>query len=174
MPEKALALVALLALGLAVKTGFVGMSMWLNLAFPDFIQRALNGYRTRPRRSFFLGTVNGVALVFLGLILFATKVLGLLGLLVWAGLVALIVAAFSVGYCDLGLRLQGRTSAQVGATTLLIGGAAAEAAFLAPVLGQVFALIVMLRGLGAVVSALLARRAPLATSGPKTAAQARS
>lgn len=160
MPYRSLAIIALLCTGLALKVGFVGMAVWLNLTFPNFMQRAFDAYQTRVRRCVLLGTLNFIAIIVVGLILLKTKVLGLVGLVVLAMLMSMIVAGYAVAYRDIGMRLGESSASKSNARLVLLGGIAAEAAFLAPILGQVFSLAVLFRGLGAVVISVLSRSTP--------------
>jgi len=102
--------------------------------------------------------VNALAVLFLCAVLFGTQLepLGLLGLALLLSLAALAMVGYSLSYHDLGRQLRDER-AWTPARTILLGGIAAEAAFMAPVIGQVFSIGVLFRGLGAVVSAMLWR-----------------
>ena len=161
-PEKALGLIASLLVYLVVKAGCVAMSIWLDNAAPAFTARALNAYQTRGPRCFALGVVNGTVLVFLFIVLVnaQVKLLAMIGILILLATVASAMAGYMTAYHDVGLRLRGDRDWS-STRTILFGGITAEVAFMTPVLGQVFSIGVLFRGLGAVVSAMLSRNAKL-------------
>jgi len=160
-PEKSLGVVAGLLAWLAVKAACIAMAVWLDNAAPAFTARALNAYRTRGMRCFVLGVVNGVALMFLFAVFVnaQVKALGLVGIVILFVTVTAALVGYMLAYHDLGQRLRG-DGAWSAQRAIAIGGAVSELAFMAPVLGQVFSIGVLFRGLGAVISAILSRRAP--------------
>ncbi len=159
-PQKALGFIAMLLAYLAVKAGCVAMSVWLDKAAPAFTARAVNAYQGRAMRCFVLGAVNGVVLAFLFVVLVNVKVkaLGVLGILVLLATVAAVMTGYMIAYRDAGQRLRGESDWSA-TRTILLGGIMAELAFMAPIIGQVFSVGVLFRGLGAVISALLSRGA---------------
>lgn len=157
-PEKALGFMAFLLGCLTVKAACIALSVWLDVSAPAFTARALNAYQTRGKRSFVLGAINGLILLFLFIVLVNTQIkpLALLGILILFMLIALVLTGYAVAYHDFGSRLRGdRDWSAMRAT--ITGGAVAELMFLTPVVGQIFSLGVLFRGLGAVVTALLSR-----------------
>jgi len=152
----ALGLLALTAIGIAVKVGFVAAAVWFDAAYPQARQRMLTAYQGRAKRCFLVGLVNALVVLILVPILIRTEILALLGLLLFGCLVVCIVIGYGIGYHDWGLRLQARTGSRI--QPVVMGGVVAECTFLAPILGQLLSLGMLFRGLGAVVIALLARR----------------
>ena len=156
--ERALGILAGILACSVIKAGCVAFGIWCNAAAPNFIARALATYQQRGKWSFVLGVVNAAALFLMFVILanLKIKVLGMLGVLLLAALICLALTGCSLAYHDLGQRIRGENNWS-SARTILLGGITAEAAFLAPVIGQLFSIAVLFRGLGAVVSALLRR-----------------
>jgi hypothetical protein len=157
--QRAIVFLVVAVVYLAAKTGCVAMAIWMHAAVPDFISRALMAYNTRAKRCFALGVVNALVVVFLCAVLFGSEIepLGLVGLALLLTLAAFSMIGYSLSYHELGRYLR-EERAWSPARTIVLGGIAAEAAFMAPVIGQVFSVGVLFRGLGAVVSALLSRR----------------
>ena len=169
-PEKALSFMAFLLGCLTVKAACIALSVWLDVAAPAFTDRALNAYQSRGKRSFVLGAINGLILLFLFIVLVNTQIkpLALLGILILFILIALVLTGYTIAYHDFGSRLRGdRDWTPMRAT--ITGGAIAELMFLTPVLGQVLSLGVLFRGLGAVVTALLSRGSARKESNPDSA-----
>ncbi len=158
-PEKALGFMAFLLGCLTVKAACIAMSVWLDVSAPAFTARALNAYRSRGKRCFLLGAVNGLILVFLFAVLVNTqiKVLAFIGVLVLLTLIALVLTGYMIAYHDFGARLRGERNWSAMRATV-IGGTGAELAFMTPVIGQLLSIGVLFRGVGAVISALLSRR----------------
>jgi hypothetical protein len=152
----ALGLLALLALALAVKAGFVAAAVWFDSTFPQAARRMLTAYQERGKRCFLVGLVNAVVVLILVPILIRTEILALLGLLLFGCLVVFIVVGYGIGYRDWGQRLEAASDSRI--RQIVLGGLVAECAFLAPILGQLLSLGMLFKGLGAVVIALLARR----------------
>ncbi|MBI5092705.1 MAG: hypothetical protein HZB26_09730 [Candidatus Hydrogenedentes bacterium] len=155
--HKALGLAALLILVLVAKIGCIGFGLWYEATYPGARDRMLAVYQTRRRKCLIVGAVNAIVGALLIVFLVATKVLGLVGILLAGTLIAFVVIGYGVGYRDLGARLASPAPETPWRTTLL-GGLVAEAAFLAPIAGQVLALIMLFRGLGAVIITLMARK----------------
>lgn len=166
-PEKALGFMAFLLGCLTVKAACVAMSVWLDVSAPAFTDRALAAYQSRGKRCFVLGAMNGIILVFLFVVLVNTQVkaLALVGILILLLTIALVLTGYMVAYHDFGSRLRGERDWSAMRATIL-GGTVAELMFLTPVVGQIFSLGVLFRGLGAVVTALLSRGS--ARSAPNT------
>ena len=164
-PEKALGFMAFLLGCLTIKAACIAMSVWLNVSAPAFTARALSAYQARGKRCFILGVINGLVLVFLFIVLVNTqiKVLALLGILILLFTIALVLTGYMIAYHDFGARLRGERDWSALRATIL-GGVVAELAFLTPVVGQVFSLGVLFRGLGAVVTALLSRGTATSTN----------
>jgi len=152
-------LVALVALVL-VKAGFIGGGVWFTLLFPRLSGAALELYRERGKKCFFLGLLYVLVGALVAILLVATQALAIFGFALMLLLGAMVVAGYGVGYCSAGQRLAGpETVAQRPAPkTCFMGGLLAEATFLVPVLGQILSLGVLCRGVGAVGLAMLALR----------------
>ena len=165
-PEKALGFMAMLLACLSVKAGCVAMSIWLDKVAPAFTARALNAYQKRGMRSFALGAVNGIVWVFLFVVAVNAQIkpLAMVGILVLLGTVVSVLFGYMIAYHDVGQRLRGDRDWS-STRTILFGGITTELAFFAPIIGQVFSLGVLFRGLGAVISALLSRGTDGATRG---------
>ncbi|GMV99435.1 MAG: hypothetical protein AMXMBFR84_05740 [Candidatus Hydrogenedentota bacterium] len=156
-PERALGAIALMLVLLAFKAGHVGMAVWLHAAYSERMQRISLLYRTRAVECAVIGLVNTLVLFFVGLLLISTRVLALVGLLIWGSVIVMAAFGYAAGYRRLGERM-----IDPDATTtriVLLGGIAAESAFLAPVIGQLFSISVFLRGVGAVVLTTISKKA---------------
>lgn len=158
-PEGSLGFIATVIAWLAVKAGGVAMAVWLDTAAPAFTARALHAYQARGKRCFALGVVNGAVLTLLFAVFVNAQIkpLGLVGIVILFATIAAALVGYMLAYHDLGQRLRGGRdwSAQ---RTLVFGGITSELAFMTPVIGQVFSIGVLFRGLGAVISAALSRR----------------
>ena len=168
-PQKALGFMAMLLACLAVKAGCVAMSVWFDKAAPAFTARAVYAYRTRGRRSFFLGAANGIVLALLFAVLVGShvKALAPVGMLVLLTTAAAAMTGYMIAYHDVGQRLRGDSN-WPAVRTIVLGGITAEVAFMTPVIGQIFSIGVLFRGLGAVVSALLSRGATQSDASDKS------
>ncbi len=139
---------------LAIKVGFVGMAAWFTRSFPAVTARALEQYKTRGERSFLWGLSVLFVTVLIILALLSSKTLGFLGILLAVCLLGFVAAGYTTAYLNLGQRLTEGSEPGSHTRTILLGGIAAEAAFLMPLLGQLLSLGMLCRGLGAVISAL--------------------
>lgn len=158
-PNGILAILLCLSLLIAIKVGFVGMSILIQHAKPEFIERASEHYRKKPRwRVIFVGLVNGVAIPLVSVLLISTQVLTLFGLLLLVAYLWLALLGYTVVYRDIGSRLFGDLEGNRELKITLYGGILAEAAFLAPVLGQLYSIALFIRSLGAVTLAILGRK----------------
>ena len=168
MGSLALAITAALLVWVLLKVGFIGMAVWFEVSYPQASKRMAGLYRDNGKKCILVGLVNLVAGIALVLLLLATKVLGLLGLLLFAVLVALCTIGYAVAYLNLGLRLGMNGADTSPARAIIKGGVAAESAFMVPILGQLLSLGMLLRGLGAVALEILGRRraAPEAVAAP--------
>ena len=163
-PTAPLALIAAILLWAVIKVGFVACAVWLTVARPDTLANLQRTYTQQAGRCYLFGVVNGVLLIFIGLALLSTKVLGLLGLLVFAALFTAIVAGYAAGYATLGHRIPLTHEPRSQIRIVMFGGLLAECAFFTPILGQLMSLLMLFRGLGAVTITLLAHRRQPATS----------
>ncbi|MBI2432983.1 MAG: hypothetical protein HYV26_08940 [Candidatus Hydrogenedentes bacterium] len=159
-PARVLAIVPFLIMTLWGKAGSVALVIWADALWPSRAERVHSLYARHPRRCVLTGLVNATLMVFIGIALISTKVLGLLGLLVLGLLIVLIVLGYGCAYESFGRHIAAATPMPRW-KMLLCGGLLAELAFLAPVIGQLFSLGVLFRGLGAVILALLGRTASL-------------
>lgn len=158
-PTGILTIVLCLWLLFAIKIGFVGMSILIQHAMPVFIERASEHYRKKPRRwVLFLGLVNGIAIPFISILLIGTNVLALPGILLLLVYLWLALLSYTVVYREIGLNLFEDLGLNRDLKLTLYGGMIAEAAFLTPVLGQLYSIALFIRSLGAVTLAILGRR----------------
>lgn len=158
-PTGILTLLLCLWLLLAIKMGFIGMSILIQHAMPGFIERASEHYRKKPRRwVIFLGIMNGVAIPFISILLISTEVLRLPGFLLLLSYLWLALLGYTVVYRDIGSNLFEDLGENREFKVTLYGGMIAEAAFLTPVLGQFYSIVLFIRSLGAVTLAILGRR----------------
>lgn len=154
-----LALMASLLGLMLLKVGFVGMAILFDLRWPNASERMLDAYQTRARRCTVIGAVNAFACTIVFLILASTNnpVPIFLAILLLLFVGALVVFGYGIAYLDLGLRLSPDAAQRTRTQNILLGGIAAESAFLMPALGQLLSLATLLRGLGAVAITLLSR-----------------
>ncbi len=151
-----LAVLSVVLVTLLLKAAMVGAALWLEATWPRLTARSLDFYHTRPWRCYIAGLVNAIAGTSLVLLLIASSVLALVGLLLAALLVFLVLLGFATGYRAVARRL--RPDAADAPGTLVIGGAVTELVFLVPFLGQIYQLNVLIRGLGAATLAMLSHR----------------
>jgi len=152
-----LGVLALLAVWVVLKIGFVGLAVFVDATRPELSARMLHVYRTPGKRPFIVGVLNVVGGGFLILLLLSTGVLGILGLLCLACLVTLAVIGYGAAYHSLGLRVAPVAAKESRTKAIVLGGLVAESAFFVPLVGQVLSLATLFRGLGSVVLALSAR-----------------
>ena len=154
-----LGIMLLLWLLIAVKAGFIGMALLIQQAKPDFIERAGEHYRKKPRWLVFcLGLVNGIAIPFIAILLISTEVLALPGMLLLMWYLWLLLLGYTVIYRETGSRLFEAIDSNRELKITLYGGLIIEAAFLVPVLGQLYALLLCIQSLGAVSLTILSRK----------------
>lgn len=151
-----LGIAAILALLLALKAGLIGSALWFAAAYSRPYEHMCMVYQTQGSRCFFVGVIDAVAGLLLVILLMATKVLGLLGVLLFLALGAMVVAGYGVAYRNLGRRLVPDDVPDAQVRSIALGGVTMEAAFLVPVIGQILRMGVLFRGLGAVCITLLA------------------
>ncbi len=154
----ALGIMAVLFVWLALKTAFVGATVWFAAAYPDAAQRIFDTYETRRLRCFVVGLVNVIVGVLLALLLIATKVLAVLGILLLLALAIMAVVGFYAPYYSVGLRVLAQSPTPSRVRTIVAGGLVAEVTFLLPLIGQLLSLVILFRSFGAVTHVLLARR----------------
>ncbi len=174
-----LGVLAILGLLAIRKVGFVGMAIWIEATYPQAIAQMTELYRTKGRKCVLVGLVDLLAGLLLVLVLLNAKVLGILGILLFLALCYLVIMGAATAYLNLGLRLSANGAYTTQTKAMLKGGIAAECAFLVPILGQLLALGMLLRGTGAVGLTLLSRArrrqaqmptaAPTAESAPNEA-----
>jgi len=163
--ERSLGILAGLLIWIAIKIASVAMAVWLEYAMPAFMARALHAYRSQSKRSFALGVGNGIMLFILFAVFVNAKIepLGVLGIIILAATFCAVMLGYTLEYRNFGDRLRGQRDWSA-VRTILIGGLITEAAFVTPLIGQVFSLGVLFRGLGAVIGALLSGRGAGVTS----------
>lgn len=158
-PTGILAIILCLWLLFAIKIGFIGMSILIQHAMPAFIERASERYRKKPLRLVIvLGLANGVAFPFISILLISTEVLALPGLLLLVSYLWVALLAYTVVYREIGSKLFEDVGENRELKITLYGGIVAEAAFLTPVLGQFYSIVLFIRSLGAVTLTILSRR----------------
>jgi hypothetical protein len=154
---RALAILALLALWFVVKIGCIGAAYWFEMTYPATAQRIFDIYRERPRKCFLVGIVNLALGLFIVAVLLGTEVLALLGLLLFAAIVAIAVLAYLPAYRNMAERMDSANAAPPisPSARILQSAVAAEAVFMAPALGQALSAGSLIRGFGAVLLAWL-------------------
>ncbi len=158
-PTGILTILLCLWLLFAIKMGFIGMSILIQHAMPGFIERASEHYRKKPRRwVILLGIMNGVAIPFISILLIRTEVLALPGILLLLSYLWLALLGYTVVYREIGSNLFEDLGGNREVKITLYGGMVAEAAFLTPVLGQLYSIGLFIKSLGAVTLAILGRR----------------
>lgn len=156
---QAVGFIAALIAWVVIKAASLAFIFWFDAYYPEVFERIHATYTRRARRSVLLGAFNLLAWLIVAALFFSTQVplFGLLGIGVLAVLVGAAVLGYSPAYRELGERLVGDNETS-RARKLAIGGLCLELAFLTPLIGQIISFGVMVRGLGAVVAAVLAAR----------------
>lgn len=154
----ALGLLAFFAALLIYKAGSIGFALWIHTVAPDLAERVQDKFHEHKHRAFFLGLINTLTYVFIMMLLFSRPPLGLLGLIMLFFLAAGLLIGFAAAYHDLGLRMRALAPGESVHKIVALGGFTLEAAFLAPVVGQVMATYIGLRGVGALILVLLSRK----------------
>jgi len=163
---KALAIIALVATLLLLKASVVAFSIGCIYARPALCERIYHAYTQRPRRATLIGTVNSLVLLFIVLLLLNVEVLGVLGILIFAGLCTAHLAGRTARYRELASQISGDSGTVPALPEMLRAGVLVELAFLVPLVGQLTYLIVSMRCAGAFFMALLGRTpSPLEDSG---------
>lgn len=166
-----LAIVGIIFVWLVTRLGVIGMAVYFQATCPKASERMVTLYESRGMRCFFIGLLNAVLGFLLGLLLISTEVLGLLGLAVWTAVIALAAIGFGVVYASLARRMAAASGTAPSLKGVAKAGLVLEGAFLVPVVGKILLLGVAFRGLGAVVSTLLAwRRLERSGAAPSEAA----
>ena len=151
-PGASLGIIALIGVWLLIKIGYVSMALLMSLYYPHSLSRFATTYKEQPLRCVFVGLMNfaiGVALAVI-LLNLNQPLFALFGLMVAGALLILTVPGYAAAYHELGSRIEARTAGP-SLRSILLGGILAETAFMTPVLGQLFSLLTLFRGLGAVV-----------------------
>ncbi len=154
---EALQLIALIFLCVVFRFSSLALILWFEAYYPEAATRIHETYNERGRRCVFLGLFNLSAWTFVALLLIGTKVLSLFGLALLMCLGAASIIGFAPAYRELGQRFEGSENRPVF-RSLIYGFVCLEAAFLVPFIGQALAFGVLVRGLGAVISTMLAMR----------------
>lgn len=153
----ALAATAVVAVTLVLKASVIAWNLWFVHARPALGDRIYAAYTGSPRWATVLGLTNTAAVLFLAMILFQFEPLGLIALVLLAGLCAAHLWGRSACYRAMAVRLHPDGKAP-STRAFVQGGIVVECAFLVPVLGQLLYLGVTMRCAGAFVMALLASR----------------
>ncbi len=157
-PERianALGLIGMLLFLIAIKAGTVGAATWLHATYPETARRVQRVYTERPWRCYIAGMLNAILGGLLAAGLLNLPPLALLGLALAGLLVTGAILGYAPYYAQLGERLT--EGGKDPLSSLLWGALAAEALFMAPVLGQVLSLATAVRGLGAWVLVIILR-----------------
>ncbi len=154
---EALQLIALIIVVVVFRFAALALIVWYEAYYPDAAARIRTVYTDQGRRCVLLGLFNLVAWTFVAMLLISTKVLSLFGLALFAVLMGAGLIGFAPAYRELGQRLDGAAD-RSRTRNLLYGFLCLEAAFIIPFVGQLLAFGVLVRGLGAVITAMLAIR----------------
>lgn len=154
----ALATIAIVIVTLVLKASVIAWNLWFLHARPALGERIYTAYTGNPRWATILGVTNTAAVLFLAMILFQFEPLGLIALVLLAGLCTVHLWGRSACYRVMAERLHPEAAQPPSTRDLIQGGIVVECAFLVPVLGQLLYLGVTMRCAGALVMALLASR----------------
>lgn len=154
---EALQLIALIIVCVVFRFAALALIVWYEAYYSDAADRIRTVYTNQGRRCVLLGLFNLVAWTFVAMLLISTKVLALFGLALFACLIGAALISFAPAYRELGERLDGAAD-RSRTRNLFYGFLCLEAAFMTPFVGQLLAFGVLVRGLGAVVTAMLAIR----------------
>jgi len=153
----ALAAMAILCVLAAFKAGVIALGIWFTATWPEVTGRIHAVYRDRPGRCFLIGLANTAVLGFIGLALLSKEPLALLGLLLLLAVAFLHLWGRAAAYRRMAVKMDLDNAEEGAPRALALGGLVTELTFLVPAIGQVLYLGTTLRGMGAVVIALLAR-----------------
>lgn len=153
----ALAALALSVVVIVLKAAVIGWNLWFISARPVLAARIFEAYTTRPVKAFLIGAVNTLLTLFVVVVLLQSKPLGLLAILLFAGLCAVHLWGRSACYRALAERLGSEPGLPPETGAWLRAAVVAEGAFLVPVLGQLLYLGITMRCAGAFCMAVLAR-----------------
>lgn len=154
---QALGLIFALIVWVAARSFSFAFILWFEAYYPAVAARVQTAYTDRGRRSVFIGLFNFIAWLLVAGLLLQTQVLALFGMAVLAALVAASIIGFAPAYRELGQRLTGHAD-RSEQRNVVYGFLCLEAAFLTPLVGQILLVGVLVRGLGAVISTMLASR----------------
>jgi hypothetical protein len=135
--------------------GVLGLAMWIDALCPRATARVARVYdagRAGIIRCFIAGFVNVLIGAFLVALLTQQPALSLLAFLLALVLIVIAVFGLAGAYKTLGARLAPGSPASL---RLLYGGGVISVSFLAPIIGQILLVLVLLRGFGAAVLAML-------------------
>jgi hypothetical protein len=159
-----LVVIAILALALCARLGVVGMALLFQTTRPGAAERTADIYETKSKRCVLIGLVNLVGGLLLAGILANIPLLRLFGVVLFLALVTLSVLGYHAAYRSVGKRLGEPEAPPAPVRDTVLGALVLEGAFLVPLIGQLLCLYVLLRGLGAIVIALISgRRKPAET-----------
>ncbi len=153
-----LAVLAILALALCIRLGVVGMALLFQATRPEAAERTARVYESKSKRCVLIGLVNLVGGLLLSGILVNIPKLWLFGVVLFLALVTFSILGFHAAYRNVGQRLREPEAPPAPIRDTIMGALVLEGAFLVPLIGQLLCLYVMLRGLGAVVIALISGR----------------
>jgi hypothetical protein len=155
-PAGLLAIIFWVFIFFAIKIGCIGMALLIYHSKSDFIERANEQYQKNPNVLMTLvGLANGFIIPFIAVIFLNVPWLALVGLGLLLFYLWLVLLSYTLIYRDVGTKLF--SNADENTKITLYGGMVAEAAFFAPVLGQLFSLYLFIRSLGAVTMAFMTR-----------------
>ena len=157
-PNEILAFMLWLCIIIITKVGFIGMSILIQHAMPEFIARAQVHHTKKNRKlMILLGFINAVGIPFLAILLISSGVLAKPGLVLFLLYLWLALLSFTVIYRTIGSNVIEENNSNQEIKITLFGGLIAEAAFFTPVLGQFYSLSLFFRSLGAVLLVFMKR-----------------
>jgi hypothetical protein len=159
----ALAIVAVVVAALSLKSAVIAWNLWFLYSRPEFADRISTAYAARPVRATLIGLLNTAVIALVALVLLQSKPLGLLGVLLLAGLACAHLWGRTACYRGMAERLGSEPGTVPQPGELLRAAVVVELAFLLPVLGQLLWLGVTLRCAGAFTMALLSGGRPRAS-----------
>jgi len=153
----ALAAIALTLAVVLLKAGVIAWNLWFLSARPALAARIYEAYTARPVKAFLIGSVNTALALFVVVVLLQIKPLGLIAILLFAGLCTAHLWGRTACYRVLAERLNVEPGLPPDTASWVRAAIITEAAFLVPLMGQLLYLGVTMRAAGAFCMAVLAR-----------------
>jgi len=145
---------------LVAKVALVAFNLCAAELAPRLFRRGRAVLVASPVKSFFVGLVNVILLLIVGLVLVQHKASGILGVLLLIALLLVLFASRTLVYQLIGTRLVGEVCDPEGSPSPRAhcwGGAVIELAFLTPIIGQLAAIVVTVQTAGALILAAMSR-----------------